>query len=104
MAGSPIKRARREGLALPNGGDRPPQYPRARARENENPTDAELTSLARATLWLVMQCGTFDRDRVAAARVALEAARDTKAPADDLEKLSDAELAKLIPKAMEAIQ
>lgn len=57
-------------------------------------TDAELTLLARSTLAHVMKRGADDKDRVAAARVTLEALRRPapSSPSEDFDRMSDDEL------------
>jgi hypothetical protein len=104
MAGSPRKRARKLGLPLPNAGDRPPQYPRARARAKVLPSDAQLEALAKRTLMQVMEAGEDDKDRVAAARAMLEARRRAGSPADELDKLSDEDLGRLAAQANDVMR
>ncbi len=69
-------------------------------------TDAELIALARGTLAGVMKWGPDDKDRVAAARVALEATRrGTAVPAaDSLESMSDEDLRVLAAQAEAALR
>lgn len=103
MAGSPRKRARKMGLALPNVGDKPPQWPRARARDL--PSDEALARIAKATLLDVMCLDTpfAARDRVAAARAILEATRHDRPATSELEALSDEELKALASQASETL-
>lgn len=89
MAGSPIRRARKLGLPLPNRGERPPKNAssaRARARaRGPLPADAELASIGKRVLLEIATDETADpRERVRAAQVltALVPLR-TEAPDDD---------------------
>jgi hypothetical protein len=104
MAGSPIKRARRLGLDVPNLGDRQPLHPvRARARETV-PGDPELATIAKGVLLDIAENGETENARVGAARALLEATRprpgdsaslDQKRFSDELERMPAEELAVL---------
>jgi hypothetical protein len=106
MPGSPIKRARRLGLDVPNLGDRRPLHPvRARAREAV-PGDLELATIAKGVLLDIAENGETENARVGAARALLEATRPS--PGDSpsstdleryLERLSSEDLSALEQRA-----
>jgi hypothetical protein len=110
MAGSPIKKARRLGLDVPNLGDRRPLHPvRARAREAV-PGDPELAMIAKGVLLDMAENGETENARVGAARALLEATRprpgDSTARTDlerELDRLSSEELAALEREALKVL-
>lgn len=117
MAGSPIRRARREGKLppAPNPGAPKPVDPRleaaraivlrVRARARQLPTDAQLLAYAKAVLWDVAEHAIDPADRSKAAKALFDATKpDTKSDeSDGLDKLPAAELQAEVDRAKRAL-